>query len=99
MRTIEPVRLMKKIILHELDRLPGTNNKPNHNDENNRKRLHGWIIDLAYIEQFGTIGDHNSEISTWYKGEPLDSQRDIDILLDEFTEYEEILRLATQLRM
>ena len=98
MRTIENVRLMKKILQHELKHLPETN-QLGYSNKSDQDRLHGWIIDLAHIENFGTIGDQNSEISLWYKDECWNPLCDYDIMLDEFKEYEEILRLATQLKM
>ena len=98
MRTIENVRLMKKILQHELDRLPETNKLDCSNDSD-QNRLHGWIIDLTHIESFGTIGDQDSEISLWYKDECWNPLCDYDIMLDEFKEYEEILHLASQLKM
>lgn len=97
MRTIDNVRLMKKILLHELGRL-AENDISDRSNEYNRNRLHGWIIDLTHIENFGSIGDHNSEISSWYKGESWNPVEDFDIMQDEFEEYEEILHLATQFR-
>lgn len=98
MRTIDNVRLLKKILLHELDRLAETD-KSDRSNEYKRDRLHGWIIDLTHIENFGSIGDHNSEISSWYKDESENSLYDFDIMQNEFKEYEEILRLATQFRV
>ena len=68
MRTIENVRLMKKILLQELNQLPETNQLGDSN-EYDRNRLHGWIIDLTHIEHFGTINDQESEISLWLKDE------------------------------
>ncbi|MEA1922827.1 MAG: hypothetical protein U9N63_09235 [Pseudomonadota bacterium] len=98
MRTIENVRMMKKILQHELDQLPETN-KLGYSNENDKNRLHSWIIDLTHIENFGIIGDQNSEISLWYEDEYWNALCDYDLMLDEFKEYEEILRLATQLKM
>jgi hypothetical protein len=98
MRTIENVCLMKKILLRELDRLPKTNQLGCSN-EGDKNRLHGWIIDLTHIENFGIVGDRGSEISLWYEDEYWNSLCDYDLMLDEFKEYEEILRLTTQLKM
>ena len=98
MRTIENVRVMKKILLRELNQLPETNQLGLSN-ESDRNRLHGWIIDLTHIENFGTISDQNSEVSLWYKDECWNPLCDYDLMLDEFKEYEEILHLATQLKM
>ncbi|MCK5659546.1 MAG: hypothetical protein KAH96_06695 [Alphaproteobacteria bacterium] len=98
MRTIENVRLMKKILQHELDHLPKTN-KFDSSNEDDRNRLHGWITELTHIENFATISDQNSEISLWYMDECWNPLCDYDLMLDEFKEYEEILCLATQLKM
>ena len=98
MRTIENVRLMKKILQDELDCLPETN-QLGFSNEHDKNRLHGWIIDLTHIENFGTTSDQNSEISLWYEDECWNHLCDYDLMLDEFKEYEEILRLATQLKM
>ena len=98
MRTIENVRRMKKILLNELNLLP-EKNQLGYSNESDRNRLHSWIIDLTHIENFGTIGDPGSEISLWYEDECWNPLCDYDLMLDEFKEYEEILRLASQLKM
>ena len=98
MRSIENVRLMKKILLQELTQLPETN-QLGYSNENDLNRLHSWIIDLTHIEHFGTINDQDSEISLWFKDECWNPLCNYDIMLDEFNEYEEILNLASQLKM
>ena len=89
---------MKKILLHELNQLPAKDQLDCSNDRD-RNRLHSWIIDLTYIENFGTIGDPDSEINLWYEDKCWNPLCDYDLMLDEFKEYEEILLLATQLQM
>ena len=98
MRTIENVRMMKKILLKELNLLP-EKNQFGYSNDSDRNRLHSWIIDLTHIESFGTIGDPGSEISLWYKDDCWNPLCDYDLMLDEFKEYEEILHLAAQLKM
>ena len=98
MRTIDDVRMMKKILLQELNQLPKTNQLGCSN-ESDLNRLHSWIIDLTHIEHFGTTNDQDSEIRLWFTDECWNPLCNYDIMLDEFKEYEDILRLATQLKM
>ena len=98
MRTIENVRLLKKVILKELNQLPKTNQLGCSN-ECDIIRLHAWIIDLTHIEHFGSVSDESSEISLWFKDEGWNPLCHYDILLDEFNEYEEILKLAARIEI
>ncbi len=97
MRTIENVRILKKVILNELHQLPKTNQLGCSN-ESDLTRLHAWIIDLTHIEHFGTISDENSEISLWFKDECWNPLCHYDMMIEEFNEYEEILKIAVQIK-
>lgn len=98
MRTIEHVRIMKKILLQELQQLPKVN-QLGYSNECDIQRLQSWIFDLTHIEHFGNIDDKNSEIGLWFKDECWNHLCNYDMMLDEFKEYEEILRLTTQFNL
>jgi hypothetical protein len=98
MKTLEHVKLMKKVLINEINQLPEENifGEDNNSD---RELLQSWIIDLAYIEKFGSVNDKNSEVSFWYHDECWSPLYDYEGALAEFTEYEQLLRYAAWLNM
>ena len=98
MKTLEHVKLMKKVLINEINQLPQKNSF-GENNNSDREQLHGWIIDLAYIEKFGCVNNENSEVSFWYHDECWSPLYDYEGALKEFTEYEQLLRYAAWLNM
>ena len=93
MRSINHVRLMKKVLIYKLDEL-NFRKQPGNVDQQKSKKLKKWISELNHIEKFGSILDPESPISIWYEDfftSPLD---EYDTMLAEFNEYEEILKLT-----
>ena len=98
MKTIAQVQSLKKTLLKELERLPETNIFGSSNDFD-RERLHGWIIDLTYIEEFGAVGDRRSDVGFWFTEESWSPLVDYEQFTSDFTEHERILRYAAWLNM
>ena len=98
MKTIEQIQSLKKILLDELNRLP-ENNVFGDNNDLDRERLHGWIIDLTYIEKFGAPGDWHSDVGFWFTEESWSPLTDYEQFNEDFTEYERLLRYAAWLNM
>ena len=98
MKTLEHVKLMKKVLINEVNQLPQKNSFGGNNDSD-REQMHSWIIDLAYIEKFGCVNNENSEVSFWYRDECWSPLYDYEGALAEFTEYEQLLRYAAWLNM
>ncbi|MBN2808324.1 MAG: hypothetical protein JXR80_02395 [Deltaproteobacteria bacterium] len=89
---------MKKILLQELKQLPQTN-QLGYSNESDRQRLQSWIVDLTRIEHSGAINDQESEIGLWFKDDCWNYLCDYDMMVEEFKEYEEILRLTAQFKV
>lgn len=98
MRTIEQVKSIKRVLIDELNQLPEDNAFGGSN-ANDRERLHGWIIDLTYIEKFGSPNDNNNDVGFWFNEESWSPLTDYDQSIDDFTEYERLLRYAAWLNM
>ena len=98
MRSVENIKLMKKVLINELNQLAdenvfGASNNPD------RDRLHSWIIDLTYIEKFGRSCDESSEVSFWFHDECWSPLCDYEKTLKDFSEHEQLLRYAAWLNM
>ena len=98
MKTLENIKLMKKVLINELNQLP-EENAFGDNNNSDRERLHGWIIDLAYIEKFGHSCDDSSEVSFWYRDDCWSPLCDYENALKDFAEHEQLLRYAAWLNM
>ena len=98
MKTIENVKLMKRVLINELNQLSEENVFGDSNDPD-RDRLHGWIIDLTHIEKFGGVSDECSEVSFWYHDECWSPLYDFEDALKDFAEHEQLLRYAAWLNM
>ncbi len=98
MRTIEQVKSIKRVLIDELNELPEDNA---FGDSNNydRNRLHGWIIDLAYIEEYGAPNDQHNDVGFWFHEESWSPLSDYEQSINDFTEYERLLRYAAWLNM
>ncbi len=96
MRTTEEIQRLRKVLQLELDSLPEVN-ALGHSNKNDQDRLYGWILELNYIEKYAETGDQASEIHLWHKDECWNHLCHYDIMLDEFQEYEDILKLASAL--
>ena len=64
-----------------------------------RELIQGWIIDLAYIENFGSPPDYDSDVSLWFLEESFSPLCDYEEASQEFTEYEQLLRYAVWLNL
>ena len=89
---------MKKILLDKLNQLPNSNAFGDSNDLD-RERLHGWIIDLTYIENFGAPGDYNEDVGFWFKEDNWSPLTDYEQSHKDFTDHERLLRYAAWLNM
>ena len=98
MKTSENINLMKKVLINELNHLPEENVFGSSN-ELDREQLHGWIIDLTYIEKFGHPCDDHSEVSFWFNDECWSPLCDYENALKDFAEHEQLLRYAAWLNM
>ena len=98
MKSIEHVRLMKQTLINELEMLPEKNAFGDSN-ESDRERIHGWIIDLAYIENFGTPPDEYGDVAFWFRDECWSPLCDYEEAQQEFAEYEQLLRYAVWLNL
>ncbi len=98
MKTVENVKLMKKVLVNELNQLAEENVFGDSN-EPDREQLHGWIIDLAHIERFGKSSDGHSEVSFWYHDECWSPLCDFENSFKDFAEHEQLLRYAAWLNM
>ncbi len=98
MKTIEDVRLMKKVLINELNQLSEENVFGTSNDSD-RVKLHGWIIDLAHLEKFGKVNDLNSDVSFWYFDECWSPLFDYEDALKNIEDYEQLVRYAVWLNM
>ena len=98
MKTIEQIKSMKKVLVYELNQLPKENAFGESNDLD-RERLHGWIIDLTYIEEFGAPGDQSNDVGFWFNEENWSPLADYEQSCKEFTEHERLLRYAAWLNM
>jgi len=98
MKTIEQVRQMKQILIKELKMLPETNAFGSSNSFD-KEIIQGWIIDLAYIESFGSPPDYDSDVSLWFLEEGFSPLNDYENTSQEFTEYEQLLRYTVWLNL
>lgn len=98
MKTIEQIRSIKKVLVYELSQLPQDNAFGESNDLD-RERLHGWIIDLTYLEEFGTPDDQNNDVGFWFNEESWSPLADYEHFSQEFTEHECLIRYAAWLNM
>jgi len=98
MKTIEQVRQMKQTLIKELKMLPEKNAFGDSNSCD-RELIQGWIIDLAYIENFGSPPDYDSDVSLWFLEESFSPLCDYEEASQEFTEYEQLLRYAVWLNL
>ncbi len=98
MKTIENVKLMKKILINELIQLTEENVFGDSN-EADREQLQGWIIDLAHIEKFGSNNCGHSEVSFWYHDECWSPIYDYEDSFKDFAEHEQLLRYAAWINM
>ncbi|MBN2706699.1 MAG: hypothetical protein JXR89_09705 [Deltaproteobacteria bacterium] len=98
MKSVENIKLMKKVLVNELNRLPKTNFFGDSNAEE-REKLHGWIIDLSYIENFGRASDPDSEVAFWCNDECWSPLCEYEQDLEDFAEHEQLLRYAAWLNM
>ncbi len=98
MKSIEHVRLMKQVLINKLEMLP---DKSTFGDstEPDRERIHGWIIDLAYIENFGTPPDDYGDVAFWFRNERWSPLSDYEEARQEFAAYEKLLRYAVWLNL
>ncbi|MBN2705216.1 MAG: hypothetical protein JXR89_02105 [Deltaproteobacteria bacterium] len=88
---------MKKILCRELEaskRGARFAAKPGQEED----KLKKWISELNHIEKFGSVLDPESQISIWFLDYFENPLSEYDQLLDEFAEYEEILKLAAALK-
>lgn len=98
MKNLAQVQSLKKTLVKELEHLPETNIFGSRNDYD-RERLHGWIIDLTYIEEFEAPGDRRSDVGFWFTEEDWSPLADYEQFSIDFTEHERIIRYAAWLNM
>lgn len=96
MKTTKEIQQLRKVLQHEFDNLPQVN-ALGHSNKDDHDRLFSWIKELNYLEKHAETSDPNSDISLWYRDECLNQLCHYDTMLDEFQEYEEILKLASTL--
>lgn len=98
MKSIENIRIMKQVLIKELNRLPDTNYFGDSNNEE-REKIHSWIIDLSYIEKFGHVNDPDSDVAFWFNDDCWSPLCDYEQDLKNFAEHEQLLRYAAWLNM
>ncbi len=98
MKSIEQVRQMKQSLIKELKMLPETNAFGGSNNLD-REQIQGWIVDLVYIENFGSPPDYDSDVSLWFLEESFSPLCDYEESCQDFTEYEQLLRYAVWLNL